>query len=312
MPAVSGVTGYLGAREQAKGAKSAARLQARGVEEAQRMQREFTDKAVGQLGTNFQSARDALLSGQERFSDLFGQSEGVVRGGFGQARQDIQSGARGAEGALSPSFQRGNAASQLEAALSGALGAEAQSQAYSQFQESPGTDWLRKKQEEARLRSFSRLGGGLGNQASVMAALAADEFGRAQTDFGNYFNRLSSIGQRGDAAAANIANIRSNLGTNLGNLSTSQAQALTGLIGTRAASESDLAANLANLFSGQGTATANAYMGAGTQQAQLAQNLGEARAGYDLYRAQNAPAWAQGLNQATTTAAQLGGKFMGF
>lgn len=305
MPAVSGLTSYFGAKEQSDAAKSAARTQAKGVEAGQQLQREFTDRAINQLGTNFQNARTALLSGQEQFGRIFDESGNIISGGYDRARGDITAGARGAEDILSPAYQRGESSSQLQAAFSGLLGPEAQQAAYASFQESPGTDWLRKKQEEARLRTFARLGGGLGNQSSVMSALAADEFGRAQTDFGNYYGRLSEISNRGDNAASNIANIRSNLGNNLGNLSTGEASALAGLIGTRAGAAQSTMQNLADLFRSEGTTAANIYTGAGTEQAQLAQNLGAARAGADVYAAQNLPAWAQGINTAAGTASSM-------
>lgn len=298
-----------GASQQAKSAERAAGKQAAGVEAGQQMQREFTDRAINQLGTNFQNARTALLSGQEQFGRIFDESGNIISGGYDRARGDITAGARGAEDIFTPAYQRGESSSQLQAAFSGLLGPEAQQAAYSSFQESPGTDWLRKKQEEARLRTFARLGGGLGNQASIMSALAEDEFGRAKTDFGNYYGRLSEISGRGDAAASNIANIRSNLGANLGNLSTGEAPALAGLVGTRAGAAQSTMQNLADLFTGEATTGANIYTGAGSQQAQLAQNLGAARAGADVYAAQNTPALIQGLQAGIGAYTGAGGNF---
>jgi hypothetical protein len=288
------VTGY-GAKKQSDAAKSAAGKQAQGVENAQALQRDYTDKSVNQLGTNFQNARTALLSGQEQFGRIFDESGNILSGGYDRARGDLTAGAAGAEDMFNPSYQRGESASQLQAAFSGLMGSDAQRQAYAGFNESPATDWLRKKQEEARLRTFARLGGGLGNQASVMSALAGDEFGRAQTDFSNYYGRLNDISGRGENAAANIANIRTNLGTGLSNLSTGEGTSLANLAGTRAATAQSTMQNLADLFRQEGTATANAYAGAGTEQSNLAQNLGAARAGGDIYAAQNAAPLLQGL-----------------
>ena len=298
-----------GAKEQSDAAKSAANKQAKGVQNAQDLQREFTGKSVDQLGTNFQNARTALLSGQEQFGRIFDESGNVISGGFDRARGDLAAGAMGAESLLNPNAQRGESASQLQAAYAGLLGGDAQSQAYNQFNESPGTDWLRKKQEEARLRTFARLGGGLGNQASVMSALAADEFGRSQTDFGNQYSRLSDIANRGDIATTNIANIRQGLGSNLANMSTAEANALQSLIGTRAASAQSTQQGLADLFTNEGITTANAYAGAGSEQAQLAQNLGTAKAGGDIYAANNAPAWSQALNAGIGAYQAGGGNF---
>jgi hypothetical protein len=304
--------GLYSADKQADAAKSAANKQAKGVAAGQQLQREFTGKAVNQLGTNYQNARTALLSGQEQFGRIFDESGKVLSGGYDRARGDITAGAMGAEEMFQPSYQRGESASQLQAAFSGLMGGDAQRQAYAGFNESPGTDWLRKKQEEARLRTFSRLGGGLGNQASVMSALAEDEFGRAQTDFGNYYGRLNEISGRGENAASNIAGIRSNLGSNLSNLSTGEAAAFQQLIGTRAGSAQSTMQNLADLFANEGTATANVYTGAGTEQAQLAKNLGAAKAGGDVYAAQTTPAWMQGLQAGVGAYGAAGGAMPNF
>jgi hypothetical protein len=307
----SAAISYASAREQGKAAEDAADAQAAGVEAGQQQQREFTQRAVNQLGTNYQNARTALLSGQEQFGRIFDESGNIISGGYDRARGDITSGAMGAESVLSPLYQRGESASDLQAAYTGLMGSDAQQRAFDQFKESPGTDFLRKKQEEARLRTFSRLGGGLGNQASVMSALAEDEFGRAQTDFGNQYDRLSGIALRGDNAASNIANIRSSLGTQLGNLSTGEASALAGLVGTRAGAAQSTMQNIADLYANEGTNIGNVYVGAGSQQAQLAQNLGAARAGADIYAAQNTPAWAQGLQSGMAAYGAMGGGGMG-
>lgn len=296
------------ASKQAGAAKSAANNQAKGVENAQALQREYTDKSVNQLGTNFQNARTALLSGQEQFGRIFDESGNILSGGYDRARGDLTAGAAGAEDVFTPSYQRGESASQLQSAFSGLMGSDAQRQAYAGFNESPSTDWLRKKQEEARLRTFARLGGGLGNQASVMSALAGDEFGRAQTDFSNYYGRLNDISGRGENAATNIANIRTNLGAGLSNLSTGEGTSLANLTGTRAATAQSTMQNLADLFSREGTATSNAYAGAGTEQSNLAQNLGAARAGGDMYAAQNAPPLLQGLQAGLSMYGAAGGQ----
>jgi len=297
-----------GAASQANSAKDAANKQAAGVEAGQQLQREYTGKSVNQLGTNFQNARTSLLSGQEQFGRIFDESGNILSGGYDRARGDLTAGAAGAEDILNPAYQRGESASQLQSAFSGLMGQDAQRQAYEGFQESPGTDWLRKKQEEARLRTFSRLGGGLGNQASVMSALAGDEFGRAQTDFSNYYGRLNDISGRGDNAATNIANIRTNLGTGLSNLSTGEGSSLANLTGTRAAGAQSTMQSLADLFRQEGTTAANIYTGAGTEQSNLAQNLGAARAGGDIYAAQNTPAILQGLQAGMSMYGASGGQ----
>lgn len=298
-----------GAKKQSDAAKSAAKKQAKGVEAAQAIQKEFTDKAVTQLGTNYQSARDALLSGQEQFNQTFGGAGDVLAQGYNQGRQDVTQGYAGAESVLTPIYQTGQKSADLQAAYSGALGADAQKQAYDQFISSPGQEWLQKRQEQSILRNQAALGGGLGNQASVMQALQENAAGLAQQDFGNAYERLNALTGRGDNAAANIATLRSQLGGILGSMSTSQAADQVGVLGQKASAQYGTQQGLADLFANEGTAKANTYVGAGSEQTQLAQNLGAARAGGDLYAAQNSPAWAQGLQAGLGAYNAAGGNF---
>ncbi len=293
--AVTAAGAYAAAKKQSDAAKSAAKSQAKGVEAGQAIQKEFTDKAVAQLGTNYQSARDALLSGQEQFGRTFDEAGNILSQGYDRGRQDVTKGYTGAESVLTPIYQSGLKAGDLQAAYSGALGADAQKQAYDQFISSPGQEWLQKRQEQSILRNQAALGGGLGNQASVMQALQENAAGLAQQDFGNAYERLTALTGRGDNAATNIANLRSQLGGILGSMSTSQAADQIGILGQKASTQYGTQQGLADLFANEGTAKANTYVGAGSEQTQLAQNLGAARAGGDIYAAQNSPAWAQGL-----------------
>jgi hypothetical protein len=291
---VAGASAYS-AKKQSDAAKSAAKSQSKGVKAGQEIQREFTDKAITQLGTNYQSARDALLSGQEQFGRTFDEAGNILSQGYDRGRQDVTSGYKGAESVLSPIYQTGQKSADLQASLSGALGPEAQKQAYDQFISSPGQEWLQGRQEQAIVRNQAALGGGLGNQASVMQALQENAAGLAQQDFGNAYSRLSELTGRGDNAATNIANLRSQLGGILGSMSTSQAADQVGLLGQKASTQYGTQQGLADLFANEGTSKGNVYVGAGSEQTQLAQNLGTANAGGALYAAQNSPSWAQGL-----------------
>lgn len=124
---------------------------------------------------------------------------------------------------------------------------EEQQAAFGAFADTPGQQFLRNQQERALLRNASSIGGlGGGN---VRTALQEQAFGRAQTDFGNQFNRLAGIsgtgqtatqqlGQLGQQTAANIANLQGQAGAARasGILGAQQAQSgtiqnLTGLAG---------------------------------------------------------------------------------
>jgi len=79
---------------------------------------------------------------------------------------------------------------------------EQQAQAFSQLQESPGQQFLRKRQEKAILRNASATGGlGGGN---VLNALQENAFNLAQTDIENQFGRLGQLAGRGQDAAVNL------------------------------------------------------------------------------------------------------------
>lgn len=124
---------------------------------------------------------------------------GVPQTGLMGAEQALQQGLQGSLGliaqGLAPFADPGISAFQLQAAQAGALGPEAQARAISQFQESPGQQFLREEQERAILRNAAATGGlGGGN---VLSELQRRAFERAQTDFGNQFSRLGSLSQIG-------------------------------------------------------------------------------------------------------------------
>ena len=95
--------------------------------------------------------------------------------------------------------QQGQQASQLQAALSGALGNQAQAQAFANFQASPGQQWL----QDQALRGITRNAaavGGLGG-GNVLQALQRQAMGLAQQDFQNQFANMGAVADRGMQAA---------------------------------------------------------------------------------------------------------------
>ncbi|MBK8187760.1 MAG: hypothetical protein IPK77_11260 [Cellvibrio sp.] len=101
----------------------------------------------------------------------------------------------------------------------------------------------------------------------------------------------------------------SNLGQILANLSTSKAGDVAGIYGQQANLATGTQQGLGQLFAGEGTTAGNILVGAGSEQSQLAQNLGVAQSGGQLYAAQNSPAWAQGLQSGLSTYTGMGGTF---
>lgn len=291
---VAGAAAYS-ANRQSAAAKRAARTQAEGIEQARTDTQIATDRAMPLIEQGFGDAMQTVTQGGQ-------QARSALLGGLDPTLQEITQGYTQAQQTLRPTATQGAGASQLQAALSGALGPQAQAQAIQNFQSSPGTDFLARQQEQALLRNQAALGGGLGQSGRVMEALQEQAFGRAQTDFDNQFARLGQIAARGDAATSNIAQLQASLGAARSGIQGGLAQALAGM-------SMDEARQLAQLQANQGTTSANTLIGQGSQQAQLAQNRGAALAGADVFRAQQTPALVQALQSGLGAYGAAGGTF---
>lgn len=139
---------------------------------------------------------------------------------------------------LDPFIDPGAPALQQQAAFSGALGPEAQATAFQQFQESPGTQFLR-EQGLRGIESEAAVTGGLGG-GERLRELTRFSQGLALQNLGNQFNQLGAV-----------------TGTGLG-----AAQALGGVSGTAAAGQSQ-ALQAAGTARGTGIAgRADAFSGA--------------------------------------------------
>lgn len=101
-------------------------------------------------------------------------------------------------GDLLPSIEAGNLALQQQQALLGLSGQEAQQQAFSGLEDSPGQQFLKRRQERALVRNASAIGGlGGGN---VKTALQEQATGFAQQDIQNQFGRLGQVAGQGQAS----------------------------------------------------------------------------------------------------------------
>lgn len=124
---------------------------------------------------------------------------------------------------FNPFIKQGGQAFQQQAAFSGALGPEAQAQAFEGFTQSPGQQYLQQQAEKALLRTAAARGGlGGGN---VQRALQEQAIGMAQQDFENQFNRLGAVSGAGLGFASQLGGLRQGLGTNVANLRSSIGQA---------------------------------------------------------------------------------------
>lgn len=107
------------------------------------------------------------------------------------------------EGQLAPYTGAGADAIAQQKALLGLSGPSGYSQALSKFNESPGQVYLREQEEKSVLRNAAATGGLRGGR--VKEALQEKAFRRAQTDYGNYFNRLSGLRDVGGQASGQLA-----------------------------------------------------------------------------------------------------------
>jgi hypothetical protein len=168
-------------------------------------------------------SEQALMQGLGGATDAIMQSTAQgrqdVRQGLGQAVGSIGQGI----GALNPYAQTGNQAQNLQGAFSGAQGADAQAQAFANYQASPGQEWAREQGMRGLNADQALIGGsGGGNRLKEMNRYNA---GVAAQNYGADFNRLGTLSDRGLQAAGGQANLygnqaglQSGAGTQLGNM----------------------------------------------------------------------------------------------
>lgn len=161
----------------------------------------FDQTGVAQQSTGLRGAEEALQAtltgslGQLGVGrqDILGQQQ-LAQQQLGQARGDITGFTTGGAGAQ-----------QQQAALSGALGPQAQQAAFDAFTESPGQAFLRERGERALTRNAAALGGlGGGN---VRAELQRQGIGFAQQDLERQFQALGAVANRGLSAGGILAGL---------------------------------------------------------------------------------------------------------
>jgi len=210
---------------------------------------------------------------------LVGAEDALQRGLTG-ALSGLTEGIGAATQTLDPFAQQGGQALNLQAALSGALGPEAQAQAFTDFQDSPGQQFLQERGERAILRNQSALGG-LGG-GLVQQELQRQGIGLARQDFADQFNRLGPLSSIGFGAAGQQAGFQNRGGQTAAELAfqtgrdlaggrTRAGEQLAGAIGGTTSALSSLAnqqgTGISQLTGQAGSNLANLLSGAGQQQA---------------------------------------------
>ena len=208
-------------------------------------------EAARELVQGREFARGQLDAGQQQALNLINQQ---TQAGVNQ---------------LNPFAQAGQGATGLAAALLGASGPEAQSQALANFQQSPGQQFLQEQEERAILRNAAATGGLRGG--NVLDELGRRAQGRAQLSFNDRIAQLQGLSGQGLQAAGQIGQLRGQ-----------QAGQGSGIIGAataqRARDLTDTASQLAGLRTGRAAGLTNLSSNIGSQIAGGRQQAGSALA----------------------------------
>ena len=229
---------------------------------------------LGQIGSGAATASSALTSAQRAGQRQLEQGSQAALGNLNQAQTQglraINQPMNQAIQSFNPYARQGRNALGVQGALSGAMGREAQQQAYNDFLESPGQAFLREQGERSILNTNAATGGvGGGN---ILKELTRYGQGMAAQDFGNSYNRLAGLSQQGLQAIGQQAGLRGQ-----------QASMGSGLISNLGQARSNVNQNLgtagANLTSQMGSARANVANQAGMARGNLTGQMGMQGAG---------------------------------
>ena len=227
----------------------------------------------GALDRAGQQAAAAAAAGQ---ADLRA-SEGR---GLSGIRSSIQQGIDPLTGFVKP----GQEAFNVQAALSGALGNEAQRQAFASYSESPEQAFIR-EMGQRQVLSGAAATGGLGG-GEVQRELTRFGTGLAAQDINNRFSRLGNVSNLGFNAANTIGNLRgqeaglsSNLIGNMANARSRLSGQLASVRGQLGASGASLAGQAGSQFANLGTTGANINSNLGMNAANMLSGLGTTQAG---------------------------------
>lgn len=147
-------------------------------------------------------AENALAAGAQGGLSQIGRTgidvNNILSGGYQNANQQ-----------LSPYASSGVQANYLQAALSGAMGNQAQSQAMSNYQTSPFYDEARAQAEKA-ITQNAAAGGNLAS-GNTLDQLYQNASGMFLNDYNNRFSQLGQVSDRGYNASIGLAGIVSDL-----------------------------------------------------------------------------------------------------
>ena len=252
--------------------------------------------AVNTIFTGQSTAGGALVDLSEVAIDtLGGISTDVSRAGTDIAGADfsladvqnfLETGTSKAVGELEGFAGTGEEAFQQAAALTGALGADAQQAAFDSYIESPGQAYLRGKEETALLGAASATGGLQGG--NVLTALQEQAVDIASTQLDDQIANLLNLGSSGLSAAGDQAGFEQESGVTGATIAGS-------LEGQKLSADADLQATAAQL-----AATAN------LEEARLQESVGTQVAGVQTGLGSSLADLATGASQSAAGALQTG------
>lgn len=226
--------------------------------------------AQSALRQGIDAQQAALLGGRGAGIDALrsGTNAGLsaLREAIATGRGDISSARDAGIGYITPYMETGESALRREAALSGALGPEAQAEAYANYQYTPGQMFIQDQQERALRRNQSAIGGlGGGNIRKELQRQAA---GNAATFMQQEIDNLRSLRGAGQQAATTGAGLEMTAGQSLADLArtlgVSELQAMQ-----------MLGQNIAGIETATGRDLADVYGGGSQALSALRQRVGE-------------------------------------
>ena len=253
-----------------------------------------TQRAIGQLrgaGGRLADAANINISELRGAEQGLNQNFGAAQNLLGGAGSTLQQGGQQAQGIINQRFDQGinpisgfvgagQQAQNLQAALTGALGPEAQAQAIADYQQSPGQQYAMEQAERALTRNAAAIGGlGGGN---VRRELQRQAIGMAQQDFNNRIAQLSNLSGQGLQAASTAGQLRGQQGQLGANIARGTSQDLAGLAGQRAGLNVqqglqglDVARNVADIRGSTATQGAQLSQGIAQLEQQTGMSLGQ-------------------------------------
>ena len=168
---------------------------------------------TGAFGTGLDLLRQGVDTGRRDITGQLDSGLSALRQGVGTGRGDIRSSSQSAINRFNPYVETGQSALDVEAARSGALGTEAQAQAFADYNTSPGQDWAREQMEKSTLRTQNALGGSQGGD--VLKALQRERQGLSSQNYQRDLENLRSLASRGQQATGSQAGIETQAGRDM-------------------------------------------------------------------------------------------------